>query len=188
MTKSLIKLSLASVALIAGTALPISLFTNPASAVELPNGEVAFSKGPRLTRAATTSRSRNSPIATYQFTIEVPEDAKQALGSVTIQQRSGGDTVAFKEDKSSAFLGNSLAGGSDVSLAAVGGDIEQQPGEAIVVFDQPIEPGNTVTVRVKPERNPSSAGAYQFGVTAYPEGENVRGLYLGSRRININNN
>ena len=188
MTKSLIKFSLASFALIAGTVLPISLSTNIASAVELPSGEVAFSKGPRLTRAATTSRSRNSPIATYQFTIEVPEDAKEALGSVVIQQRSGGDTVKFKEDKSSAFFGDSLAGGPDVSLAAVGGDIEQQPGEAIVVFDQPIEPGNTVTVRVKPKRNPSSGGTYQFGVTAYPEGENVRGLYLGSRRINIGNN
>lgn len=188
MTKSLMKFSLASVVLIAGTVLPISLSTNIASAVELPNGEVAFSKGPRLTRAATTFRSRNSPIATYQFTIEVPEDAKEALGSVVIQQRSGGDTVTFKEDKSSAFFGNSLAGGSDVSLAAVGRNTEQQPGEVGIVFDQPIEPGNTVTVRVKPERNPSSAGAYQFGVTAYPEGENVRGLYLGSRRININNN
>ena len=186
MTKSLIKYSLAGVALIAGAILPISLSTNPASAVELPNGEVAFSKGPRLTRAATTSRSRNSPIATYQFTIEVPEDAKEALGSVVIQQRSGGDTVKFKEDKSSAFFGDSLAGGPDVSLAAVGG-IEQQPGEVGIVFDQPIEPGNTVTVRVKPKRNPSSGGTYQFGVTAYPEGENVRGLYLGSRRININN-
>ena len=188
MTKSLIKFSLASFALIAGTVLPISLSTNPASAVELPNGEVAFSKGPRLTRAATTSRSRNSPIATYQFTIEVPEDAKEALGSVVIQQRSGGDTVKFKEDKSSAFFGDSFAGGPDVSLAAVGGDIEQQPGEVGIVFDQPVEPGNTVTVRVKPKRNPSSGGTYQFGVTAYPEGENVRGLYLGSRRIDINNN
>ena len=107
---------------------------------------------------------------------------------MVIQQRSGGDTVKFKEDKSSAFFGDSFAGGPDVSLAAVGGDIEQQPGEVGIVFDQPVEPGNTVTVRVKPKRNPSSGGTYQFGVTAYPEGENVRGLYLGSRRIDINNN
>lgn len=188
MTKLLVKFSLASSALLIGMILPISLRPSSVSAVELPNGEVAFSKGPRLTKAATTSRSRNNPIATYQFTIEVPEDAKEALGSVVIQQRSGGDTVTFKEDKSSAFFGNSLAGGADVSLAAVGGNMEQQPGEAIVVFDQPIEPGNTVTVRVKPKRNPSSAGAYQFGVTAYPAGENTRGLYLGSRRINIYQN
>ena len=188
MRKSLVKFSLASSALIAGMMLPMSLQTSPVSAVELPNGEVAFSKGPRLIRAATTSRSRNSPVATYQFTIEVPEDAQESLGSVTIQQRTGGDTVAFKEDRSSAFFGDSLAGGPDVSLSAVGGDIEQQPGEVTVMFDQPIEPGNTVTVEVKPKRNPSYGGVYQLGVTAYPEGQNSQGLYLGSRRININNN
>lgn len=188
MSKSLIKISLASGALLAGMLLPISLHTNSVSAVELPNGEVAFGKGPRLIRAATTSRSRNSPVATYQFTIEVPKDARESLGSVTIQQRSGGDTVTFKEDKSSAFLGDSLAGGPNVSLAAIGGDIEQQPGEVSVMFDQPIEPGNTVTVSIKPKRNPSYAGAYQFGVTAYPEGQNGQGLYLGSKRISINQN
>ena len=66
--------------------------------------------------------------------------------------------------------------------------MEQQAGEVTVMFDQPIEPGNTVTVRVKPKRNPSFGGVYQFGVTAYPEGQNSQGLYLGSRRIDINNN
>ena len=84
MSKSLIKFSLASSALIAGMMLPMSLQTSPVSAVELPNGEVAFSKGLRLIRAATTSRSRNSPVATYQFTIEVPKDARESLGSIAI--------------------------------------------------------------------------------------------------------
>ena len=45
MSKSHIKFSLASSVLIAGMMLPISLQTSPVSAVELPNGEVAFSKG-----------------------------------------------------------------------------------------------------------------------------------------------
>lgn len=183
MYRSFIKFSLSTSVLMLGTLLPISLNTVSASAVEMTDGQTVFSRAPRLVRAAATYNRRRNPFAAYQFTIEVPEDGKQALRAVKIEQKRDINTVEFKGSKSSAFYGDSLAGGSPVSLAAVGG--ESQPGEITVEFEQPIEPGNTVTVSVKPRRNPFVAGVYQFGITAYPAGENSQGMYLGSRRINI---
>lgn len=158
------------------------LVSKPVNAVELLDGQKAFESGLRLTRAAATFSDRNSSSAKYQFTIEVPDDAGEALRSVKITQKENSDTVVFKADKSKASLGNSLAG-DNIPLAAVGG--ESQPGETTVVFDTPVEPGNTVTISVKPKQNPSVDGVYLFGVTAYPTGENSPGLYLGSGRIHI---
>lgn len=61
-------------------------------------------------------------------------------------------------------------------------------GETTVIFETPVEPGNTVLIAIKPQRNPSTGGVYLFGVTAYPTGENSSGLYLGSGRIRISQN
>lgn len=183
MFKNALERSLTASFLTLGILLPVSLLTAPSQAVELGEGERAFEKGPRLIRTAATSNSSNSSTAKYQFTIKVPEDAGEALKAVRIQQK-GFDSVEFKHAKSSAFKGDSLAGGSNLSLAAIGGN-DFESGEATIVFDPPVEPGNTVTVSLKPKRNPFSGGVYQFGVTAFPTGENSRGLYLGSGRIRI---
>ena len=158
------------------------LLSKPINAVELLDGQMACESGVRLTGAAATFSDRNSSLAKYQFTIEVPEDAGEALESVKITQKENSDTVVFRADKSKASLGNSLAG-DNIPLAAVGG--KSQPGETTVVFNAPVEPGNTVTISVKPKQNPSIDGVYLFGVTAYPTGENSPGLYLGSGRIYI---
>jgi hypothetical protein len=56
------------------------------------------------------------------------------------------------------------------------------------VFDQPVMPGNTVTVMIPTSANPSFGGVYEFGVTAYPEGDNPLGQFLGLRRINLYGN
>ncbi|MDY6901294.1 MAG: DUF2808 domain-containing protein [Cyanobacteriota bacterium] len=159
-----------------------SLVLKPSRAVELTDGRRAFESSLNLTRAAANFNSRNNSAARYQFTIEVPEDAGEALKSVKITQKENSDTVIFKTDKSKASLGSSLSG-DNIPLAAVGGD--SKPGETTVVFDTPVEPGNTVTISVKPKQNPSVDGVYLFGITAYPNGENSPGLYLGSGRIHI---
>ena len=135
-----------------------------------------------MTRAAANFNSRNNSAAKYQFTIEVPEDAGEALKSLKITQKENFDTVVFQADKSKASLGSSLSG-DNIPLAAVGGD--SKPGETTVVFDTPVQPGNTVTISVKPKQNPSVDGIYLFSVTVFPTGENSPGLYLGSGRIHI---
>ena len=159
-----------------------SLSLQPTQALELANGNRVFEGAPRLIRTATSFRSRNNPGATYQFTIEVPEHAGEALKAVRITQKENADTVVFKNDKHRAAEGDSI-GGAAIPLLAIGG--KSPSGETTVVFDTPIEPGNTVTVAVKPERNPSAGGFYAFGVTVYPTGYNSPGLYIGSGRIYI---
>ena len=114
--------------------------------------------------------------------VEVPQNVGEALKSVKITQKEDMDTIIFREDQTLASMGNNLAG-ANIPLAAVGG--ESQPGETTIVFDTPVEPGNTVTISVKPKQNPFTGGVYLFGITAYPAGENSQGLYLGSGRIHI---
>nr|WP_277883373.1 DUF2808 domain-containing protein [Nostoc flagelliforme] len=49
-------------------------------------------------------------------------------------------------------------------------------------------PGNTVTIALAVRRNPIGSGVYQFGVTAYPDGENSLGQLLGYGHINFYGN
>ena len=67
MSKSLIKNSLAGGALFIGIMLPISLHANSVSAVELPNGEVAFDRNLCLARATTTFSTKNKPNLLYRL-------------------------------------------------------------------------------------------------------------------------
>ncbi|NES70342.1 MAG: DUF2808 domain-containing protein [Okeania sp. SIO2D1] len=144
---------------------------------------MAFDHSPRLIRSAATFTSPAS-FATYHFTLEIPDDAGEPLKAVTIEQRENFlEVVKFKENKSGAFLGDSCAGGTELMLDAVGGSAE--PGSVTVVFEEPVAPGKTVTITVKPKRNPSHSGVYLFGITAYPDGEDSLGSYLGSGRISI---
>lgn len=159
-----------------------SLTLQPTEAVEIASRQRAFVRAPRLVRTAASFRHRNISTAIYKFTIEIPENAGEALQAVKITQKKNINTVVFRDNKSRAAEGKNMAGAS-IQLASVEG--ESKPGEITVAFDTPIEPGNTVTIAVKPKRNPSRGGVYLFGVTAYPTGENSSGLYLGSGRIHI---
>lgn len=158
-----------------------------ADAFDLGDGRKVFRKAPVLTRSATSFSAVNTP-ATYQFTIEVPESADEALKAVTISPKKGAKDINFDVSDSRAFMGDSFAGGTELSLANIGGGQMNDSNEVTVVFDEPIQPGNTVTVSLEAQRNPSIGGVYLFGVTAYPEGENSPGLYLGSGQLRIYQN
>jgi len=73
-----------------------------------------------------------------------------------------------------------------IPLMPIGG--AAKPGEITVVFEQPVQPGNTVTVAIAAKANPNFGGSYEFGVTAYPVGDNSMGLFLGYGRINFYGN
>lgn len=160
-----------------------TLFVMPSRSVELPSGQVAFDHPPRLITTAASFQTRRMPTAVYQFTLNLPEDAGEPLKAVSISQRESTDSVEFQSSKSRAFLGDSFASGPELTLSPVGGST--QSSEVTVVFDPPVQPGSTVTVAVKPKKNPFTAGIYLFGVTAFPEGEASRGQFLGYGRIHI---
>ena len=147
-------------------------------------GQTFFSHPPRLVRTVTSENGSDTP-STYEFTLTLPKDAGQPLKAVTIAQAPNLETVRFDSRNSQAFLGNRVAAGHEISLARVGNEQSTNAGEATVVFAQPVQPGRTVTLALAVHRNPNLGGVYEFGVTAYPEGENGLGQFLGYGRINF---
>ncbi len=154
------------------------------NAFDLENESTVFNSSPRLIRTAATNSAPNNP-AKYHFTIEVPQNAGASLKAVTITQKLNLEKIKFDASKSTAFLGDSFSGGKAVNLADIGGDLPQDTNEVTIVFDEPIQPGNTVTIALKAKRNPFFGTIYLFGVTAFPEGDNSSGLYLGSGRLRL---
>ena len=158
-----------------------------ANAVDIGSGRTTFVRAPRLIRSAASHTSANSS-STYHFTIEVPEDAGEALKAVTIAPKDNAKNIDFNVSESKAFRGDSFAGGTDLALANIGGSQLSDSNEVTIVFDEPVQPGSTVTVSLKAIRNPREDGVYLFGVTAFPEGINSPGLYLGSGRLHFLHN
>ncbi|GAP99900.1 DUF2808 domain-containing protein [Leptolyngbya sp. NIES-2104] len=142
-----------------------------------------FSHPPRILRVAASATGAFAS-STYEFTLTVPKDAGQPLKAVTIAQAENVEVAKFDVRNSKASLGERFASRSEIRLASTGGQ-PARPGEITLVFDQPVQPGSTVTVALAVQRNPSWGGVYEFGVTVYPIGENALGQFLGYRRINF---
>lgn len=140
-----------------------------------------FDHAPSLSASRASSYAPNNP-ALYEFTIMVPSNAGAALQSIKVVQDPNLDRVHFDPNRSQAFLG-STAQGQPLPLAAIGGEFPKDASEAIVTFNPPIQPGQTVTVALDATANPWYSGVYLFGVTAYPEGNQTSGLFLGYGRI-----
>ncbi len=169
------------VAIALGILVPSSLVATSANAGQLA-GRSYFDHAPRLTRTAASFAAAYTP-SSYEFTVRVPEDAGASLQAIKLVQEKNTETLLLDVGQSYAFWGDSSAGGTAVSLAAIGG--ETTPGEATFVFNPPIMPGQTVTVALDVVRNPALGGIYQYGVTAYPSGNSDSGLFLGVGRFNI---
>lgn len=174
---------LVSLCVISVVTLGLMPFTARAGQV---GGRGYFDHSPRLIRSATSNITAHTP-ATYEFTITVPQDAGAALQTVKVVQEQNLDHIHFDTTNSSAFLGDSFAGGRAIPLAAIGGEMPKDASEAIVTFNPPIHPGQTVTVALDATANPWLGGVYLFGVTAYPEGDQSSGLFLGFGRIQLQN-
>jgi len=157
-----------------------------AHAVELADGKTYFEAVPRLNRASITRQTVSDNNVGYYFDLTVPEDAGEALERVEINQRNGHtftQEVEFELDDSRAFEGRRRDRGTPIAIGAV--SVDEQTHTVGVTFDPPIPPGTAVTLRLKAERNPRQSGVYLFGVTAYPEGEQAHGQFLGFGRFHI---
>lgn len=95
-----------------------------------------FSHSLDLVRAAAFPNGGHVP-STYEFTLTIPEDAGVPLSAVTITQATNVETVEFDITRSRSFIGR-RATGSEIQLASVGSDQPSNPGEATIVFDQPV--------------------------------------------------
>ncbi len=161
-----------------------ALATLPAEAVRLSDGKVYFIQPPRLVTASTTESRTDIWGATYYFTLEVPPNAGEPLQRVTVAQRNGNSVnrrVLYDPEETRAFLGTRRDRGTALMLAPTVFNREEQT--ITVTFDPPVPPGNTVTVALRPNRNPQTGGTYLFGVTAFPQGEPAYGQFLGYGRF-----
>lgn len=152
-------------------------------AMRLAKGNVSFKTALSLISATTTENETRLWGARYYFTLSLPENAGEALGKVTINQRQGFEDIRFKIEDTQAFRGTPGHKGEALTLKEVKKD-SSSPAIA-VTFDPPVQPGTTVTIQLRPVRNPSVSGIYIFGVTAFPAVENPYGLYLGVGRLHF---
>lgn len=154
-----------------------------AQAVKLGDGTVAFVQPPDLIKATTTFNSVNVWGATYYFTVNVPKQAGESLGKLTIVQREGGENIRYDLEDSRAFEGTRGDRGAKLQLGEVTRDRKTRTVE--VNFNPPIPPGRTITIGLRPVRNPMYSGVYLFGVTAFPAGEKSRGQFIGFGRLHF---
>jgi Protein of unknown function (DUF2808) len=173
-----------AIAVTFGSVLLYSSLGTPSQAVRLQDGKVYFVHPPSLVSAATTERRASSSGASYYFTLSIPEDAGEPLQQVDIAQRDGstqGRLVQFDAEASQAFSGTRRDRGDDLTLGENHFDRDAQT--LSVVFNPPVPPGTTVTLKLQPKRNPRQDGIYLFGVTAYPKGTDTHGQFLGYGRL-----
>ncbi len=156
-----------------------------AEAARLADGRVMFDRPPTLVEATTFDQEAGFS-GSYHFVISVPVDAGEPLEAIAIQPVDGAQSIKFKLSATTAHQGEAYASGPNLPLASVGG-VPENPGDILVVFERPVQPGETATVTLETARNPWG-GVYLFGVTGYPAGDNGVGQILGHGRIQIYDN
>lgn len=155
----------------------------PLSAVEL-RGTTFFERPPSLVGATTTRDSVNASRPTYYFTIDVPDNAGEPLQQIAIAQHNNqGVTgnIQFDLEETRAFVGTRRQRGDALPLQSVSYDRDTRT--LVIDFAPTVAPGQTVTIALKPRHNPRRGGVYLFGVTAFPEGSQPHGQFLGYGRL-----
>ncbi len=151
-------------------------------AVQYPDGKLAFESAVLLTDTHATFNQVRARQAKYYFDLELPNNVGEPLGKVIIKQRAGGDEVRFKPDKTRVYLGNHNNKQQELNSTT---SYNEETGEITVRFERGVVPGSSLTIGLRPTRNPDLAGVYLFGVTAFPPGEKSLGLYLGAGRLHF---
>lgn len=154
-----------------------------AEAVQLANGKTYFEQPPSLLGASVTHNSTYFPGAIYSFTLAVPAQAGEPLGSVMIKPEPSADYVRFELAEVEAYEGTTRR--DKVGRAAKAVESDSEPRSITVTFDPPVAPGKSVTIALRSIQNPRYDGVYLYGVTAFPVGEQPYGQFLGFGRINI---
>jgi hypothetical protein len=154
----------------------------PVLALEV-NGSSYFRRPPWSVDLVSFYTTVGDPHAEYYFTVQLDPEAGASLGALTIEQTRGVDRqFQFSAERTQAFYGRPRSSGPRV---AVNASFDQSQRRFQIRFPEPIAPGNTVTVVLKPWANPSQADTYQFQVTAFPAGPNPSPAPLGFGTLRI---
>ena len=136
-------------------------------ALEL-GGRTTFVRAPwKVDLTSYTTNVGQSP-AEYFFTLSLDGEAGASLGGLTIQQTRGADwQFPFAVERTRAFLGVPRREGRQIPVQA---SFDAAARQFTLTFPEPVPPGATVTVSLRPWFNPIQADTYLFQVTAIPAG------------------
>lgn len=160
-----------------------ALISSSATAIELADGTTHFLNPPRLLGALSSEDGTYIWSATYYFTLKLPENAGEPLQKVIIVQEGGLGRPLFDAKNTEAFEGTRNNPGNRFQIKEV--NLDPELPALTVLFDLPVPPGKTVTIRLYPVRNPDVGGIYLYGVKAFPSGAKPYGQYIGVGRIRI---
>ena len=161
------------------------VLANPTRALEL-RGATYFSKPPWSVNLISYQTYTYETRPEYYFTVSLDPQAGAALGGLTITQTRGVDRwFEFSVDLTKAFLGgNPRREGPKIPVQAA---FDQATRTFTITFPEPVQPGQTVTVVLRPWTNPAQADTYMFAVNAYPAGPNPSPASLGYGTLRIYN-
>lgn len=168
--------------LLGGAGLAPPLAWPPLRALEL-NDSTYFRKPPWKVDLVSYYTNVWDAHAEYYFTVELDPEAGASLGGLQIQQTRGVDRqFPFAVERTHAFLGRPRREGAKVPVTA---SFDSSLRRFNLTFPEPVPPGSTVTVAIKPWYNPSQSDTYMFEVTAFPAGPNPWPTPLGFGTLRI---
>lgn len=146
-------------------------------------GTTVFMRAPWKADLVSYDTNAGSAPVSYYLTLSLDPQAGAALGRVTVQQTRGSDwSFPFSPELTQAFLGRPRRQGQPVPVRA---RFDQNQRLITVDFPQPVPPGETVTVVLRPWTNPNFADTYLFQVVVWPAGPNPVPSPVGTATLRI---
>lgn len=174
--------SLQTALLLLSLAAPLTLATAPARTMEL-NGSTVFVRAPWKAELISYDTTAGSAPVSYYLTLTLDPGAGASLGRVSLQQTRGADwSFPFSAQRTRAFLGRPRREGRAVAVQA---EFDARERRISVSFPEPVPPGETVTVVLRPWTNPQFPDTYLFQVVVWPAGANPVPSPVGTATLRI---
>lgn len=169
-------------ALLGALPLALTLQLTPAGALEL-RGSTYFVHAPLKAQILSYSTTVWESLPDHYITLTLPEDAGADLGMISVEQIRGSDfSFAYDVGATRAFIGRPRHEGAAVPVQA---EFDAGSRRFRLTFPQPVPPGRTLTVVLRPWRNPGTADTYLFQVMAYPAGPSPVASPVGVATLRI---
>ena len=171
-----------SAAVLLALAGSLSPAIQPVSALEL-NGSTVFVRAPWKAELITYDSNAGSAPVSYYLTLSLDPQAGASLGRLSVRQTRGADwNFPFSPQLTRAFLGRPRREGRAIPVLASFDDRERL---IDVTFPEPVPPGETVTVVLRPWTNPQAPDTYLFQVVVWPAGANPVASPVGTATLRI---
>ncbi|MCG6138842.1 MAG: DUF2808 domain-containing protein [Nostoc sp. LLA-1] len=148
---------------------------------------VASTQPLRLLSATTTYNQTSAWGATYYLTLTLPASATESVSQIALSQIQGLDTVRFNSQASFALRKTGDRTESAQKSGITLTNSKSQPRTIIVNFEQPLAPGETIKLGLKPVRNPIYDGVYQFQVQTASTSQQINNRVIGTARLHFYN-